>query len=165
MPADALDRAIEALVSGLGFELVEMERGGSRTRPVLRIRIDRPNAVPGQSVSVEDCSSVNRALQALLDEDAGLGDRYVLEVSSPGVERPLVRRADFERFAGREIVVRGDAPLDGAEKRVEGVLEGIRDEPGDERILLRLPDGRLIEVPRKRITRANLVFRWPGKRG
>jgi len=165
MPEESLERELEDLVTRLGFELVELELGGSRSRPTLRVRIDRPNAEPGRGVTLEECSGVNRALQAFLDEDARLGDRYVLEVSSPGVERPLVRRGDFDRFAGREVVLRGNDALDGGEKRLEGTLEGVRDEPEGERVLLRLADGRLVEVARNRITRAHLVFRWPGKRG
>jgi len=165
MPENTLDRDLEEHVTRLGFEIVELERGGSRARPTLRVRIDRPNAERGKGVTLEDCSGVNRALQTFLDEDARLGDRYVLEVSSPGVERPLVRRGDFERFAGHEVVLRGNDALDGGEKRLEGTLVGIRDEPEGERVLLRLADGRLVEVARDRITRAHLVFRWPDKRG
>ncbi len=165
MSEDALHRDLETRVEALGFELVEVEQAGSRGRPILRLRIDRPNAQPGKGVTLEECSHVNRALQAFLDEDARLGERYVLEVSSPGVERPLVRRADFERFTGHEVALRGHEALDGGEKRLEGVLEGMTDEPGVERVRLRLGDGRLVEVPRDRIARAHLVFRWPGGRG
>ena len=89
-----------------------------------------------------------------------LGGRYVLEVSSPGIERPLVRRRDFERFAGEEIAIRGRAPLAGRGRRLEGELLGVVDEAGEERIRLRLPDGAVVDITRADITRAHLVFRW-----
>ena len=76
---------------------------GSKSRPILRIRVDVPGSEPGAGVSVDDCARVSRAVEEYLDEASDVAERYVLEVSSPGVERPLVRAADFSRFAGQEI--------------------------------------------------------------
>jgi ribosome maturation factor RimP len=81
-------------------------------------------------------------------------------VSSPGVERPLVRRLDFERFRGRDVAVRGYAPLAGRDRRLEGELLGVADGPEGEVVRLRLADGEEIEVAREAIARAHLVFRW-----
>lgn len=156
MAADSLDQELEQRVEALGYELVELERAGTRSRPVLRIRIDVPEE--GRGVMLEDCARVSRELEAYLDERTDLSERYVLEVSSPGLERPLVRRRDFERFAGREVAVKGSTPLAGRSKRLEGVLLGIEGE--DERVRLRLPDGDEVEIPRDDISRAHLVFRW-----
>src|SRR5262245_33038708 len=94
---ESLEALVKQEVEPLGFELFELKRGGSRQRPVLDVRIDR---LDEQKVTVEDCTRVSRALQARLDADGQLGDRYVLEVSSPGVERPLRHAADWRRFAG-----------------------------------------------------------------
>jgi ribosome maturation factor RimP len=104
---------------------------------------------------------VSRALEPWLDTREDLSDRYVLEVSSPGVERPLVRPRDWERFAGREVAVRGREPLaEGRGKRLEGVLLGPR---GPDRIGLRLADGEEVEVPLTAVERANLIYRWDRK--
>jgi ribosome maturation factor RimP len=85
----------------------------------------------------------------------------VLEVSSPGIERPLVRRRDFERFTGREIALKVSEPFgEGNRKRFEGELLGVAGEGSDELVRLRLETGELLEIPRAKIVRARLIFRW-----
>jgi ribosome maturation factor RimP len=157
---DPLLNDIEAAVERLGFELVEMERAGSAARPILRLRIDRPGSELGQGVTLDDCAMLSRALEASLDHRSDLSERYVLEVSSPGVERPLVRRRDFDRFAGREIAVLGREPLHGTAKRLAGELIGLEGPDGDERIRLRLASGEVLEIPRERTKRVHLIYRW-----
>lgn len=159
-----LDREIEERVNALGYELVELERTGSKGRPILRLRVDRPGSAPGAGVSVEDCTRVSRALEEYLDSASDLTDRYVLEVSSPGVERPLVRTADFQRFAGQEIAVKTTRALPDGSKRVEGELQGLVDMGGEEHVRLRLADGSERDIPRANVARANLVFRWKDRR-
>lgn len=160
MTGHSIDRELEARVEELGFEVVELERAGAKSRPLLRLRIDRPDSEPGHGVTVDDCARVSRALETYLDE-AGVGDgRYTLEVSSPGVERPLVRRRDWERFAGAEVRLRGKQPLAGRARKLEGVLLGLDGAGGDERVRLRLEDGDEVEVPLAEVSGANLVFRW-----
>ncbi|HEX6940155.1 MAG TPA: ribosome maturation factor RimP [Longimicrobiales bacterium] len=160
MAANELEQELESRIEALGYEFVELERTGSRTRPILRIRIDRPDAAPGKGVTLEDCARVTRELEPYLDARPELGGRYVLEVSSPGVERPLVRPRDFERFAGREVALRGRVPLAGRDRRLQGELLGLSGGAGRERIRLRLEDGEVVEVPREEVARAHLVFRW-----
>ena len=160
MDIDALEQELEAEIERIGFEFVDLERGGSKTRPVLRIRIDKPGSEPGRGVTIEDCTAVSRALETYLEERTSVGDRYVLEVSSPGIERPLVKRRDFERFSGKEIAVKTKTPIGEHGKRVEGVLLGIQDAGGREQVRLELSTQEIVEVPRDDIVRANLVFRW-----
>lgn len=162
--ASDLEHHIEERVTDLGYELVEIERAGSRTRPILRVRVDRPDSEPGTGVSVDDCARVSRALEEYLDDAPDVAERYVLEVSSPGVERPLVRTADFTRFAGREVAVKLSAPLASGARRIEGELVGLEAIDGQEHVRLRLPDGSTIDIPRADVTRANLVFRWGERR-
>lgn len=159
MAERSLEKVLEERVEALGFEFVELERTGSRTRPIFRLRIDLPDSAPGHGVTVDDCARVSRALEAVLDERE-FGGAYVLEVSSPGVDRPLVRRRDYERFVGHEIVVKGYAPFDDRGRRLEGELLGLVDEGGDERVRIRLADGVELAIPREKIARAQLVFRW-----
>ncbi len=157
---DTLEQVVAARVEALGYEFVELERGGTRSRPLLRVRIDRPDSTPGHGVSLEDCTCVSRGLEEVLDARTDLGERYVLEVSSPGLERPLVRRRDFERFAGREVALKGKDALLGEQKRVEGELLGITERAGVEEVRLRLASGEEVAVPRDRIARAQLIYRW-----
>jgi len=92
---DAIERGIEAVVTRLGFELVIIDRGGGRRRPLLRLRVDRPGGVPGKSeLTVDDCAVISRGVREWLDETGQAGESYILEVSSPGVERPLARQSD-----------------------------------------------------------------------
>lgn len=161
----SLDQDLETRVEALGYELVELERTGTRTRPILRVRIDRPDSTPGQGVTVSDCTRVSRDLETYLEERGDVAERYVLEVSSPGVERPLNRPRDFTRFAGQQISVKGHAPLAGKAKRLEGELIELQGTGGDERVRMKLKDGEIVEIPRTEITRAQLVFRWNDRAG
>ncbi len=152
-----LEWEIERLVERLGFELVALERGGAARRPLLRLRIDRPDGEPGRSsVTAEDCASVSRALhERFVGGPHGL-ENTILEVSSPGVERPLVRPRDFARFAGRAVVVRGYRPLVGNSRQVEGVLLGLA---GDDGIAIEV-GGERVELGLESIARATLAYRW-----
>jgi ribosome maturation factor RimP len=163
--ADAgLSAAIEQRVDELGFELVELEVAGNRARPILRVYLDRPGSLPGQpGVSLEDCTTVSRALEPMLDACEGLSERYLLEVSSPGVERPLTRPRDWARFAGQEVAVRGRGTLAGKARRLEGELLGLRGEGEAGHVALRLPGGEEVEFPLAEVEKAHLVYRWGGK--
>ena len=158
---DELVRELEERVTRLGYEFVELERAGSRSKPILRLRIDVAGSEPGHGISLDECARVSRELEPFLDADERIGDRYVLEVSSPGVERPLVRRSDFERFAGHEVALAGRIALGAQGRRLEGELIGIEGTGPAERVVLRLSSGERVEVQRSDIERAHLVFRWP----
>ena len=150
---------IERVVEALGFEVVQLERGGGRRSPRIRLRIDRPGAVPGRSaITVEDCAAVTRALRELSEgANGGEGD-WILEVSSPGVDRPLVKAADYDRFAGTRIRVRGFAPLADRGRRLDGTLHGLVPGAGDAFTLE--VDGDRVEIPLKAVASARLVHDW-----
>lgn len=150
---------IERVVADLGFELVTLERGGGRRRALVRLRVDRPEGEAGRSsVTVDDCAAVSRAVRAALEAEDGEEAEYILEVSSPGVERPLTRRRDFERFAGQVVRIRGYAPLAERGRQLEGVLLGMSNEEGDA-VALEV-GGETIQVPIGAIAKARLVYRW-----
>jgi ribosome maturation factor RimP len=153
----ALEREIEQQIEELGFELVEAEQRGSKTRPLLRLRIDRPDSTPGNGVSLDDCAAVSRAVERYLDERQDLGERYVLEVSSPGIERPLVKARDFQRFAGEPVVLKTQNPVEKHGKRIEGVLLGLDDA---DNVRIELADKAVVAIPRNEVVRAKLVFKW-----
>ncbi len=135
MPLDTLLDQIHELVDGLGFELVDLRRTGTRERPILQVRIDRADSAPGRGVTAEDCATVSRALERSLEVAGSVGPRYVLEVSSPGIERPLVTAAHWRRFVGRRAKVRA-AGLPGRTE-VE-----ILEVPDDEKVRV-----RFVEAP------------------
>jgi ribosome maturation factor RimP len=150
---DALERLVTATLGEMELELVEVRRGGSRARPTVDVRVERRD---GQPVTVDDCARASRAIEARLDAEGSLGDRYVLEVSSPGVERPLLKPADWRRFAGRKAKVLSDA-LGGREEVEIVALEG---DSGAEVVVVR--DGRGAErrVPLAQVREARLAFHW-----
>ncbi len=153
---------LEERIEAFGYELVELEQVGDARRPILRIRIDRTDSSAENPVTTSDCARVSRYLEEYLDGRESLSDRYVLEVSSPGVERPLVRPRDFTRFAGEEIALRGNSSLAGRGKRIEGTLIGLVQEDATEMVILKMADGEEVRIPRLEISRANLIFRWGG---
>lgn len=154
-----LEREIDERLGRMGFELVSLDRGGGHRKPLLRMRIDRvAGPADGSAVSVEDCARVTRSLREWLEGRSDIPGDYDLEVSSPGVERPLVRPRDYERFAGREVRLKGYGPLTEGRKVLEGELEGLTggDEP---RVALRT-NGERVTVPLASIASATLVYRW-----
>jgi ribosome maturation factor RimP len=129
---------------------------------VLRVVIDRPGSErgPGLGVSLADCQAVSRDLGSALDEHEDVvPGKYRLEVSSPGLDRPLVKLRDFERFAGREIRVQSRAPLPdgkGGERRnFTGQLLGI----DGERVRIEV-DGSELQLPHAEIAKANVVYKF-----
>ena len=162
----ALEEVIETALDGLGFELVELEKAGPRARPILRLRIDRIDRIdradsePGGRVTVDDCARVSRELESVLEAREDLQSSYILEVSSPGLERPLRKRRDFERNVGREISVRGFGPLIEDSKRVDGILLAVDGSGESACVHLRRADGTQIRIPLVAIARARTVFDW-----
>lgn len=157
---ERLERIAESVLERLGYELVDLERAGGRARPLLRLRIDRPDSEPGRSVTVDECARVSRAVEEELEAQEDMPASYVLEVSSPGIERPLRRPRDFQRAVGREVALRGYAPLARGSKRVQGVLVEVEGEPGAEQLRLTLDDGTEAMIGLASVAKANLVFDW-----
>jgi ribosome maturation factor RimP len=156
-----IERELEGRIAELGYELVDIRWGGSGRRPLLQIRVDRPDSQPGEGVTVDDCARISRALEPWLDAHEALSERYTLEVSSPGVDRPLTRPGHFRRFAGERVAVQGDDVLAGRARRLEGELLGWEEQAGqDGDVLLRLSGGDEVRIPLKEIRKANLVFTW-----
>src|SRR3982751_3130978 len=95
---ETLEPLVAEQIKPLGLELFELKVGGSRNRPVVDVRIERED---GEKGTVENCAQASRASEATLDAQDFGGKRYVLEVSSPGIERPLRNGRDWRRFIGR----------------------------------------------------------------
>src|ERR1700751_6021703 len=109
MLTESLVEAFRTRLEQLGFDLADLRIGGTPNRPLVQVRID----CPPRNVTVEDCTRVSRALEQWLDADGGaggrggpLGNRYVLEVSSPGIERPIRWPRHWSQFVGRDVTVK-----------------------------------------------------------
>ncbi len=111
------------------------------------------------AVTVGDCARVSRALESWLDEHEEMPERYVLEVSSPGVERPLTRLKDWERFTGESIAVVGHGVLADRSSRLEAELLGLDLEP-EPTVRLRLGDGADVDVLLEDIKGVHILFNW-----
>jgi len=106
MLSDSLVEQFRVRLAALGLELADLRIGGTPNRPLAQVRIEWPPADPGtpeRRVTVEDCARASRALEPWLDAGGPLGGRYVLEVSSPGLERPLRWHRHWVRFVGRDV--------------------------------------------------------------
>lgn len=152
---EALELVVNEELDKLGYDLVEFRRGGSRNRPLLDIRIDRRDL---QKVTIDECAKVSCALEARLDVDVDLKDmRYVLEVSSPGLDRRLSRADDWKRFAGRKANVK--SPELGG--RIEVEILGIDGPAGAEMITVRDAAGVERRVALTDVVEARLAIHWP----
>ena len=147
-------RELAARVAGShGLEIFEVQFRREAGGMMLRVSVDRPGpaATAAESVSVDDCATVSRDLSAMLDVDEVVPVAYTLEVSSPGLDRPLRHADDYRRFAGRRAKLVMREPVDG-QRFFRGVLNGVEDHD----ILIDADDGRRHRVPVAIVTRANL---------
>jgi ribosome maturation factor RimP len=164
---DDLWRLCEPPIQGAGLDLVELQWTREPEGWVLRVFIDRPEGpkLPGGDaegaavfdpmyVSHDDCERVSRDLSATLDVVDCIHHTYRLEVSSPGIDRPLRRERDFKRFSGSKARIRTSDPVEGR-RNFSGVLAGAQD--GQVQIDC---DGRSYQLPIDVIVRANLVPDW-----
>jgi ribosome maturation factor RimP len=106
MLSDTLVESFRVRLEALGLDLADLRIGGTPGRPLVQVRIDWPAQDPPRRVTVDDCALASRTLETWLDAEHTLGDRYVLEVSSPGMERPLRWHRHWVRFVGQEVHAR-----------------------------------------------------------
>jgi ribosome maturation factor RimP len=116
---EQIERLIAPALDAMGFEVVRvLLMGGAHTR--LQVMVERRD---GSAMTLDDCTRLSRTVSALLDVEDPIAGAYTLEVSSPGIDRPLVKERDFERFAGREARIETRQPIAG-QRRFRGRLEG-----------------------------------------
>lgn len=129
-PAARVAGLAEPVLENLGYRLVRVRMFGN----TLQIMAEKPDG----SMAIEDCEAVSRAISPVLDVEDPIASAYALEVSSPGIDRPLVRAEDFERWQGHEVKIEMNEPLAGR-KRFRGELEGFAD--GEVRVFVDPQDG------------------------
>ncbi|MDZ7790690.1 MAG: ribosome maturation factor RimP [Xanthomonadales bacterium] len=145
--SDKLQALLAPLVEDLGYEFVGIEYQSNPKNRVIRLYIDRPEV----GIGIEDCERVSREVSALLDVEDPVSGQYTLEVSSPGIERPLFTGAHFERFVGEVAKVMLAIPMDGRRK-FKGLIVGA----DEEQVVLEV-DGERYTLTVADIQRANLA--------
>ena len=140
---------IEPVLADMGIELVDVDFFSEQSRRILRIYADRPTGI-----NLDDCAMVSREIGNLLDGKDLLQNRYVLEVSSPGLNRPLKKEKDFLRAVGQKIKVKTAVPLKGS-RNFTGVLQSF--ESGTLQLKL---DDTVVLIPEEDVKKANLVFNF-----
>jgi len=152
-PLERIRAIAERVAAARGLDIWDIQSRREMGGHVVRVFIDRPGpaATPDDSVSVDDCAEVNREIGTILDVEDPLPFAYTLEVSSPGLDRPLRTVDDYRRFAGRLAKVVVSEPVD-KQKAFEGRLGGV----DNDAVLLEAPNGRLHRLPLRLITRGRL---------
>jgi ribosome maturation factor RimP len=147
--AETISNIIEPIIDVMGVELVEVEFKKERGRWILRVFIDREGGV-----GLQDCERVSREIGPVLDAEDVVTHPFTLEVSSPGLERPLKKPADFERFRGKLARIKLYTPVEGEKTFSARILEI----EGDKVVLER--KDKNIRVPFSKIAKANLKIEW-----
>ncbi len=155
----ALIRAVREQVAALGYELADVRRRGSGRRTALQVRVDRLDAAPGRGITIDECTQVSRALSGWLDETQLLGPHYALEVSSPGIERPVRWLEHWQRFTGRDVQVR----LAGRGRVRATIVRVLVDE--DAVVLRPAGDAEEVTVPIDEAHEATLAVDWDALQG
>ncbi len=150
---EALEVIVTEELDRLAYDLVELRTAGSRARPTLQLRIDRRDGAP---ITVSDCAIVSRAVETRLEAEKKVGPEYVLEVSSPGIERPLHTVADWRRFVGQRASVLSPA-LQG---RAEVEIVGVEGNEGAESVVIRTAQGIEQRIALADVKDARLAFTW-----
>ncbi len=143
-----LEEVIAPAVEAAGFRLVRLRLMGGKTR-TLQIMAEKPDG----SMDVEDCASLSRALSEFLDREDPIEGEYVLEVSSPGIDRPLTRLTDFSRWSGHEAKIELSAPDETGRRKFKGLLLGL-----DGNDVAMDVGGARIKLPFRNIAEAKLVL-------
>lgn len=157
MPNKLIETKVASLIaddlSAMGYDLVRVEQMGGGRYITLQVMAERAD---GNAMTVDDCVKISHAASEKLDTDETMTDRYTLEVSSPGIDRPLVRLKDFERFTGHIARIELEAPQDG-QKRFQGSIVRISGN-GPEAEIEFSTDRGTVSVPMNSIARAKLVL-------
>ena len=149
--ASKIEEIAQRVAESEGMEIVEVEVKGGGNQRLIRISIDKP-----AGVTHADCELVSQQVGTILDvEDVVPGGRYTLEVSSPGIERKLLKPKDFERFQGKKAKISVRDPIEGR-RNWEGTLAGL----AEGAVLLETAPGQSIRLPLEQIQKANLKFEW-----
>ena len=145
--ADRISEIAARSTSNAGFELVHCQIAGTKRSPILRIFIDKPGGV-----TIEDCATVSREMESVLDHEDLIPTSYVLEVSSPGIERELFTIGDYKKFSGHMARIKTSRPVDG-QRNFTGTIVSVN----DDNIELEDRTSGRIRIPFGSIVKGNLM--------
>ena len=150
LSAQTAARAIEPAVEDVGYTLVDVELKGKGRGRVLRLFIDKPDG----GITLDDCQTVSQLISPMLDVEGVVEGQYYLEVSSPGINRRIRKKADFEKFTETEVKIHASSPVDGRRK-ITGVIQGV---DGSDVLIRSKSKGseKISRVPLAVIDKANL---------
>ncbi len=143
-----IENLIDPSIAAMGYKIVRIQISGSK-RPRLQVMAERAD---GSGMTIDHCADLSRAVSAILDVEDPLPGAYLLEVSSPGLDRPLVKREDFDRFAGFEVRLETVRMIEGR-RRFRGRLEGT-----DDASVVIVVDGQRLSLPFDEVASAKLVI-------
>ena len=147
--AERVEDCLREIVEAEGVELLHVDYWPEDNSPVLRIYIDKPGGV-----NLSDCEKVSKHVSVVLDVEDVISQQYILEVSSPGLERPLFKKSDYERYLDREIRLITIEKVQ-SRKKFKGYIRRLSDDT------LKLEcEGQMYEIPFKKIKGAKLVYRF-----
>jgi ribosome maturation factor RimP len=142
-----IQQLIQPVIEAMGYELFGIEYAAHGVNGLLRIYIERPDGI-----TLDDCAKVSEQISAILDVEEPIAGKYTLEVSSPGIERPLFTLAHFQRYVGHHVHIRTFAPIDN-QRNFSGVIESV-----NENNIVLTVEGKVLSLPFESITKANLRF-------
>jgi ribosome maturation factor RimP len=145
-----LTRLVEPVIADLGFSLVTIKILGEAAGMVVQIMAENPET---RKLPIEACASISRAVSAAMDVEDPINGRYTLEVSSPGIDRPLTRLTDFETYKGYEAKLESDMPAENGQRKFRGRLQGL----DGEQVMIVTEQGEA-KIPYSALTRAKLVL-------
>lgn len=149
-----LRQLVEETVEAQGYELVDVELKGAGNQSVIRIFIDKPGGV-----TLKDCELISHQVGTVLDVEDLIPFSYTLEVSSPGLDRKLVKESDYARFDGKLAKIQTRIPLQ-HQRVFKGRLRGFQ----DGKIILELPKGEVLEIPLDVVKESRLEFDWAAEK-
>jgi ribosome maturation factor RimP len=144
--SEKLQHIVESVVSAMGYELVGIEQVQRPRNSLLRVYIDHENGI-----TLDDCQGVSHQLSGVLDVEDPIQGNYTLEISSPGLDRPIFKASDFERFTGHKVKIKLSSAKSGR-RNYSGTLQGLK----DEEVVLQDGDDE-IRLPLSKIEQARLV--------
>lgn len=154
---DKIKQVVQGYIEGLGYELVDLGLSKTRGNITLRILTDKPKG----GINLKECADLNQGLSAILDRENTLGGSYVLEVSSPGIDRPLTSRKDFLRAGERQIRVVLSEPIEG-KYEITGIITKVEDDSlflDSGKKIIDGERGRTIKIPLNKIKKAKQVIK------
>lgn len=149
-PIEEITQIAQPILDRYNAELIDIGISGSRHRPILRMLVDKEGGI-----TLGECSDINRQLSEILDKDDAIKESFILEVSSPGLDRPLKKKKDFEKVIGKKINLYTKEYVEG-----KNFFCAVLDSVDEKSISLVTKDGQILKVPYENINKANLEIKF-----